>query len=103
MTDKEKQAIEQLLIDKELVLNGCSTAIISIDDLETVLNLVETQQEELEKKDKMIDEMAKAILSYDDQLIINKFKDIENVNEVSRTVNQIAKAVKQINNKINNK
>ena len=63
MTDKEKQAIEQLLIDKEFVLNGCSTAIISIDDLETVLNLVESQTKELEKKDKMIDLILEEIVN----------------------------------------
>ena len=42
--------------------------------IETVLN-------ELEKKDRIINLMALAILNYDDQLVINRYKDIDAVKE----------------------
>ena len=36
---------------------------------------------ELQKKDKMIDLMALVILNYDDQLVINRYKNIDEVKE----------------------
>ena len=68
MTDKE--AIERLKrIDIRFFLSGMyeqSDYIVDEADktnkaIETVLNLIQTQQAEIEKKDKIIDLMAKAI------------------------------------------
>ncbi len=38
-------------------------------------------QESFEKKDKIIDGMARSIANYDSQLVINRFKDKEHVKE----------------------
>lgn len=43
---------------------------------------------ELKKKDSIINLMALAILNYDDQLVINKYKDI---NDVKETFEEILK------------
>ena len=43
---------------------------------------------ELQQKDKQIDLMALAILNYDDQLVINKYK---NIDEVKETFIELAK------------
>lgn len=90
MTDEEKEAIKSC----NLLLNGDITLHILDDDggtayagevnklynedLETVLNLIKTQQEEIEKKDKIIDEMAEQI--YDEWYIPN-IKTVDDVKE----------------------
>lgn len=76
MTDEEKQAIERMKRDYELAKSEDFIDIdIFTEDIRVVLNLIEKQQEELEKKDeeircwkslhdeqlKIIDEMAKHI------------------------------------------
>ena len=43
---------------------------------------------ELQQKDKQIDLMALAILNYDDQLVINRYK---NIDEVKETFIELAK------------
>lgn len=43
--------------------------------IDTVLN-------ELEKAEKVIDAMAQAIINYDDQLVINRYRNKEEVKEV---------------------
>ena len=40
----------------------------------------------IEKQDKMIDLMSLAIINYDDQLVINKYRDIE---EVKKTFKEL--------------
>lgn len=60
MNDKEKKAIEK--IEKQILIGECEKAIgvpIYISDLEIVLNIIENQKAEIEKKDKIIDLMAK--------------------------------------------
>lgn len=42
---------------------------------------IEKKNEELKRKDKIIDLMARAIDNYDSQLVINTFKDKEHVKE----------------------
>lgn len=62
MSEEELKAIERL--DRMLIIESTTKNIgtrVYISDLRTVLNLVKKQQEELEKKDKIIDEMAKYI------------------------------------------
>lgn len=49
--------------------------------IETVLSMIE-------KRDKQIDLMALAILNYDDQLVINRYK---NIDEVKETFKDLAK------------
>lgn len=64
MTDKQKEAIERLKTMKENIDNKYLKTRNSVA-IETVLNLLQTQQAEIEKKDKVIDEMAKYIASLD--------------------------------------
>lgn len=49
--------------------------------IETVLSMLQEQQEENKKKDKIIDLMARAIDNYDCQLVINTFKDTEDIKQ----------------------
>lgn len=50
-------------------------------DIDKVIPAIENVLEELEKKDKIIDLMSRAILNYDDQLVINKYRNKEEVKE----------------------
>lgn len=70
MTDEEKKAIENVKKQLEGIkkANECGLATKNefkedIESIETVLNLIQKQQAEIEKKDKIIDEMAKYIES----------------------------------------
>ena len=71
MTSEDK-VIERLKKDINKPLACGDITIVNIDDLKTVLNL-------LEEKDKIIDLMSLAISNYDAQLIINKYKNKEDV------------------------
>lgn len=82
MSEEERKAIGHL----ECLLDY---GILSSEDeepMKTVLNLIEKQQKEIEKKDKTINLMSLAILNYDDQLVINKYKDIEQVKETFKDI-----------------
>lgn len=61
---------------KEVIENYFTHYINENPELALAVSIVLT---ELKKKDKVINEMALEILNYDDQLVINKYKDIENV------------------------
>ena len=100
MTEEEKKTIELLKTYENKL-------VYEIEDkdkkaVKIVLNLIEKLQEEnkvfkraldketadrsndlleLQKKDKMIDLMALVILNYDDQLVINRYKNIDEVKE----------------------
>lgn len=66
MSEEENEAIKRIKyndISKPLACGDLT--ICNIEDLNTVLNLTQKQQEEIEKKDKIIDEMAKAMINYD--------------------------------------
>lgn len=84
MNDKEKKAILKLKEyvksqKEELNMFGYITTLeIDLKNTETVLNLIENQKAEIEKKDKQIDLMAEEIAfnhdinSYEDVLTIKK-------------------------------
>lgn len=82
MTKEQGETIEILKQDLELAKKE---DVIDIDVLtgylEIALNLIQEQQEENKKKDKIIDLMARAIDNYDSQLEINNFKDKENIKQ----------------------
>ena len=74
MTDKEaigfiNNRLE--IIEKTRKFNFKTDLEIAI---ETLLNLIQTQQEEIEKKDKIIDKMAEFIFRTDTEMICNFFK-----------------------------
>lgn len=71
--NEEEKAIERC---KELIKPEHSNwiGITNQKAIETVLNLID-------KQNKVIDLMAKGILNYDNQLVINFFKNKENVKE----------------------
>lgn len=107
MTTEQRKAIENLSeivnLSKEELQNENITAILDYEDLkslDTALSLIKEQEEEiakyekiykeydcyrwvkeLNKKDKQIDLMARAIDNYDSQLEINTFKDKEHVKQ----------------------
>lgn len=70
MTDEEKKAIERLNKyikeqKEEFNMFGYITTLeIDLKNTETILNLIENQKAELEKKDKIIDEMAETLRYY---------------------------------------
>ena len=76
--DKElEEAINNLEKLMRLRKNKCGeikfdTCICETKDLETVLKA-------LNNKNEIINLMALAILNYDDQLVINKYRDLEDV------------------------
>lgn len=84
MTDKE--AIEILKIEKgvcdlDISNNKAYENTIKFSRaVETVLNLIQTQQEDIEKKDKIIDKMAYEINDYQlqDYLVCGTIQDSEN-------------------------
>ena len=49
--------------------------------LQEVLNILKEKDAEIEKKEKQIDLMARAIDNYDSQLVINTFNDKEHVKQ----------------------
>ena len=65
MKDKEKEAIESIKKKLHRKADYDTGVWIAQNDLETVLNLIQTQQAKIEKKDKIIDEMAKYLASID--------------------------------------
>ena len=75
MNEKEKEAIELIKYIKE------HNSLIGFknterrDLAETVLNLIEKQQAEIEKKDKIIDYMAEEIASYNHYEALGKLED----------------------------
>lgn len=72
MTDKEKEAIERLNNFKTIKVLYGNTFAMHLEqlkqlqsDIETVLNLIQTQQAEIKKKDKIIDLMTEYLASID--------------------------------------
>lgn len=62
MTDEEKKAIERL--DKRLTIEKYTKNIgtpVYIDDLKIALNLIQKQKEEIEKKDRQLEERTNRI------------------------------------------
>lgn len=61
MTDKEKEAIERLkYIDMQYDCNNYYSRY-DLDCIETILNLLQTQQAEIENKEKIIDLMSEQL------------------------------------------
>ena len=69
--------------------NGIKMNLVEKKYLDKLIDEYKKLSAELEKKDKQIDLMALAILNYDDQLVINRYKDID---EVKETFKDLAKA-----------
>lgn len=67
--------------DKKSIKEEIRLTQIEIENGLNILNLIERLQHEIKLKDKTIDLMASSINSYDNQLIINMFKDKEEVKE----------------------
>lgn len=85
MTTEQKEAIDRL---KELVELRKSKNKIKYDncicatsDVDIVLNLIKKQENELKKKDKIIDELAKAF----------KQDDVRSVEEIKEYFEELAK------------
>ena len=87
MTNEQREAIE---ICKEKIIesfydfpNPTSIELkdTDVEAIEIVLSLIKEQEIEIEKKDKQIDLMARAIDNYDSQLEINTFKDKEHIKQ----------------------
>ena len=102
LLEEEKKAIEDLKDFKSISILYGNTFTIFLEQLkkyqeatDTVLNLIEKLQTDFKivdqecsrlerkeaKQDKMIDLMALVILNYDDQLVINRYKNIDEVKE----------------------
>ena len=85
---EQEEAIERLNRFKAIEILYGNTFAMHVEqlktvqgDIETVLSMLQEQQEENKKKDKIIDLMARAIDNYDSQLEINNFKDKENIKQ----------------------
>ena len=89
MTEEEK--VIKFLEDK---IEECSTLIQKVSYIgnkkayakdrtgfKQSLNLIQNQDTEINKLNKINDLMAKSILNYDDQLVINQYRDKEHVKE----------------------
>ena len=77
MNDKEKKAIEK--IEKKILIGECEKSIgvpIYISDLKIVLNLIENQKAELEKKDIALKECERNLIE-ERQNRIKKDKQID--------------------------
>ncbi len=61
--------------------NGIKMNLVEKKYLDKLIDEYKKLSAELEKKDKQIDLMARAIDNYDSQLVINTFKDKEHVKE----------------------
>lgn len=88
MIDKEKEAIEELKKCENCHYHNAEDCLCEVDYQfkETVLNLIQTQQEEIEKKNKIIEEMAEHI--YNEWYIpnINTVDDVKEyfINKVEK-------------------
>ena len=89
MTNEQRESVERLRkgIDDILFATLYSQEEMNTD-IDTVLSLIKEQSAELlqknaeiEKKDKQIDLMSRAIDNYDSQLEINTFKDKEDIKQ----------------------
>lgn len=85
LMDIEKQAIETILSELENKQDDINILQAQRDSMEYQFKQALLT---LEHKDQIINLMALAILNYDDQLVINKYKDI---NEVKETFEEILK------------
>lgn len=57
MSKEVEEAIENLIRDKYLVLSGCSTAIFSLSDIETLLGYVGELEQKISKAIKRIEDL----------------------------------------------
>ena len=76
MTNEEKKAIEYIKRQKQgIPPNG--KFIIRKTDIQIVLNLIEKQNKEIEKKDKVIDKMAEQLTTpiHSKEWVINYYKE----------------------------
>lgn len=91
MTDKEKEAIKrcnQLIKVEHANWIGISNQVA----IETVLNLIQTQQEEIEKKEAVIDEMVKYLYEDDNIFGFGNLKEINTPEKIKQYfINKVEK------------
>ena len=94
MTDEQGETLYRLKMSIDTPLNGGSTIIVDKEDIETVLNMLKENSEEIEqkntelaeksaeieKKDKIIDLMAER-LRFDEELKFEVCRDCEPLKE----------------------
>lgn len=73
MTKEQEKAIETM---KRFINSTIDTTAVTAKDMKEVLNLIQTQQEEIEKKDKITDEMLEEY-EYNARINIKNFCDEE--------------------------
>lgn len=82
MNNKDKKLIDKYggveQLEKYILEISKVLGDVPIDAMKTV---IENKDKELEKKDNIINLMSRAILNYDDQLVINKYRNKEEVKE----------------------
>ena len=80
MNNKDKKLIDKYggaeQLEKYILEISKVLGDVPIGAMKTV---IENKDKELEKKDNIIDLMSRAILNYDDQLVINKYRNKEEV------------------------
>ncbi len=79
--EKAKERLKNKLENDKGYIEECNPFSDIVNEVITDNKAIGTVLSELEKKDRIINLMALAILNYDDQLVINKYKDIDDVKE----------------------
>ena len=69
MTKEEEKTIYRLNKDKNNPLACGDITIVNVEDIETVLNMLKEKENEIEKKDKVINLMAEYINHLSDKLV----------------------------------
>lgn len=86
MTNEEKKAIEEV---KRLLNFNINNPFLNEEEdaIRTILDVIEKQNKEIEKKDRVIDKMAEDIIEYEQDLKYEElYKDTEEVIEYYKKV-----------------
>lgn len=87
MKEEEKEAIRNLIDSSNLSLIGDGTIITSRETIGIILNLIETQKAEIEKKDKRISDLEFALM---DMVLQFADEDKEQINTMGLSALEIA-------------
>lgn len=82
MTEEERKAVEQLKKDMHIPSDAEGfwfEVYCDARDIETVLNIIKRQEKEISNLQKQIDLMALTILTYDWQLVLNTYRNKDDV------------------------